>query len=324
MYANQLAKKTLRLSLSQIRELRLKDLRKMIVTVNQETYRKQLLPFEAVYKTKQKVVGQRIRAAIDDDYLDFEVDVWPLLDDAGKLEEILVSFRDITNAAKQREFQRMYIKLLGHELKQPLGLMRAYLYYFRKYFRGKSERVSNYVEKLDVQISYLAKMLTDITDATRFSMNVFTIKPAPTDLERLVRKTVAEIATSVPNRVITVATDGKEIAEMEIDEVRIRQALANLINNALKYSKKSRPVEVSLESSQNHVLIKIKDRGRGIKKAELKHIFEPYYRTKFEQNKPGLGLGLALVKNIIERHGGEITVESRYRQGSAFTIKLPQ
>ena len=121
---------------------------------------------------------------------------------------------------------------------------------------------------------------------------------------------------------LTVASD-KMLLLVDCD--RIAQVMVNLVSNALKYSPEGTPVEVDIDSQQGNALIQVHDHGKGISKDQQEHIFETFYRTPDAQSsaKFGLGLGLAISKDIVERHGGRIWCESQVGKGSIFFVDLP-
>ena len=110
-----------------------------------------------------------------------------------------------------------------------------------------------------------------------------------------------------------------------VDRDAIEQALLNLLANAMKYSAESRDIDLWLESADGQAVIKVADRGIGIEPEERERIFQQFYRIQSTENLriPGTGLGLTLVRHIVEGHGGVVTVHSAAGQGSTFAIHLP-
>ncbi len=113
--------------------------------------------------------------------------------------------------------------------------------------------------------------------------------------------------------------------EMQGDSNRLSQVVINLVSNALKYSAENTPVHVRVQRNEVVAVVAVQDFGKGIPYAEQKHIFEAFYRTSEAQKqvKRGMGLGLAISKDIIERHGGRIWCDSTPGEGSTFVVELP-
>jgi two-component system phosphate regulon sensor histidine kinase PhoR len=129
-------------------------------------------------------------------------------------------------------------------------------------------------------------------------------------------------------------TGGKIYTEIEaidsaiyVDEVHFQNVINNLLDNAVKYRKPEEPLDIYLKTwnTEDHLFLSVRDTGLGIKKDNLKKIFDKFYRvhTGNRHDAKGFGLGLAYVKKIVELHGGEIKVDSEFGKGTTFTIKLP-
>ena len=111
---------------------------------------------------------------------------------------------------------------------------------------------------------------------------------------------------------------------VNVDELKMTLAIRNLLDNAIKYSKKSnKPTELSFELNSNFLLISIKDFGKGIKSKNIKELTKPFYRVGDEDNVKGFGIGLTIVKKVIEAHSGELIIKSKYNEGSNFILKIP-
>jgi signal transduction histidine kinase len=110
---------------------------------------------------------------------------------------------------------------------------------------------------------------------------------------------------------------------LEADRVRIQQVLANLVDNSIKYTPAQGQVEVSAFLEANQLVIAVKDNGVGIPADELPRIWERLYRGDKSRSQKGLGLGLCLVKAVVQAHGGKVAVSSRPNEGSVFTVRLP-
>jgi signal transduction histidine kinase len=117
-----------------------------------------------------------------------------------------------------------------------------------------------------------------------------------------------------------------EIVKIRADANRLSQVITNLVSNALKYSPDDKPISVRLSQDDDNITIAVEDEGSGIDREEQEHIFEPFYRASHARNssKNGMGLGLAICKDIVERHGGSIWCDSHPGKGSSFFVRLPQ
>ena len=305
--------------------LKLSVFLKTVITINGESFRKDQFAFYKVLKSKKIVENQEITVRTRKAKRIYLVSAGPIIED-GELTDVIITFKNVTSELNQQYLQKMFIKMVSHELKQPLGLIKAYTYYLNKYFKKNVSSVGDNIGKINTQIKMIAQMLNDVSDATRYSLKSFTINKKLTDIKRLTDAVANELKTSFPNRQLVYQDKikGKKLL-LSLDSVRIRQAITNLITNAFKYSDEADPVMLTLSKKKDRVLIEVQDFGVGIKKADLDNIFEPYYRASSRDIRKvsGLGLGLALVKTILERHNGDITVKSEVMKGSTFTLELP-
>lgn len=238
----------------------------------------------------------------------------------------LVILRDITDELRQRNLQKTFIRIVGHELKQPLGLMKAYIYYLKRLLSPtKYDQKLDYIKKLEHQIEIMAQTFNDIVEATRFSMQAFSVSPETVDMMNLLHKTVDDIKTLNPNRQIQLPDINPLKINCLVDPVRTQQVLTNVLTNALKYSPEMTAVEIDTRLRKKYFEISITDHGQGIPHTELKAIFEPYFRSHKarEQGIKGLGLGLSLVLNIMNRQGGSVAVKSQLNKGATFKLSFP-
>ena len=149
---------------------------------------------------------------------------------------------------------------------------------------------------------------------------------AATPVRELIDAALSRVRTQAVERRIDVEVTAEPgVPEIFVDRERLADAIANLVENAIKFSPSGRRVAVSIAKSDRHISIAVRDQGAGIAPGELRRIFEPYYRGALgdQENVRGTGLGLALVHTTVEAHGGRIDVVSAPAQGSTFTIYLP-
>jgi signal transduction histidine kinase len=116
----------------------------------------------------------------------------------------------------------------------------------------------------------------------------------------------------------------KTLSIIEADANRLRRVFANLLDNALKFSKDGGTITIATQETEEEVMIKVIDRGVGIDAKDIPYIFDPFHRGQDSREREGIGLGLAIVKAIVKGHGGRILVESELGKGSAFSVVLPK
>ncbi len=319
---NNKAKRKLSLSDDSVGKVKLDELLSYISFINGEGSIPQDFCFQKALQTKKPTNKQRIIYQRDEKVKFFAVNAIPTTYRSDTV--VILTFVDITADTKAKNLQQLFIKTVGHELKHPLGLMKVYTYYLNRYFKKHPDRTQQYVTKIESQIKTISKMLDDITDATRFSLKSFSVDRKKHNAKQVLQQIISDISNYYPDRQITYQDHlDKKKSFFLIDKIRIRQAISNLLSNSIKYSNSETPIEIRSWTEGEEVSISVKDYGQGISQDEITQIFDPYYRVRRNQSSTGLGLGLALVKSIIDRHQGKIQVESKLNEYSIFILTIP-
>jgi PAS domain S-box-containing protein len=261
--------------------------------------------------------------------------VVPLSGSDGLVDQLLVMSEDITAQRhlvdELREADRRkseFIAVLSHELRNPLAAIRTTLYVLEHGTPG-SQAVIKAREVIDRQVGHVVRMVDDLLDVTRISRNKIELQRRPLDLSQIVRETIQDnrshlelggvrLELRVPNAPVTVSADG----------ARISQVITNLLSNAIKFSPPGGAVTVSVSADPRsaQAILQVSDAGAGIDSVLIEHLFEPFMQgdDTLDRNSGGLGLGLALVKGLVELHGGEVSAYSAGRnQGAELTVRLP-
>jgi signal transduction histidine kinase len=236
---------------------------------------------------------------------------------------------DELKAATERLARQERLSMLGqvagtvsHELRNPLSAIRNSMALVRQLTTGKGTGVERALDRVDRNVERCARIINDILDFTR----VRELTREPVKLDACLGETLAEI--SVPSSVI-VRREFLFADEVPLDRERFRQIIVNLVDNAAQAladagwvpaDDRQRTITVRTEAAGPHVRLSVSDNGPGIPQDRLPKIFEPLFTTK----SFGVGLGLPMVRQIVEQHGGTIDVESTVDEGTAFTIWLPR
>lgn len=219
--------------------------------------------------------------------------------------------------------QKRFISDAAHELKTPLTAMKTSL---EVSLRDKDFTVLEAKEALESTIEEVDKLhqfTNRLLKQSKYQNGNGTTKEK-VELSSLIIKTVENLKPLSKKKNIQINYDLKEVSVKGSGE-ELEELFTNLIENAVKYSPKSKPVNILMNTQYNTVIIKIKDEGVGISSEDLPHIFEPFYRadkSRTDSRHEGYGLGLAISKEIIERHNGKIYVESNEGLGTTFTVSF--
>lgn len=189
---------------------------------------------------------------------------------------------------------------------------------------NKKADANEYIEKMSNQIDLLTNMLHDVLDITKISSSQFTITPQEGEINAFLEKVITDLQPVYKNHHLLLQKG--EHAWMYFDEMRMQQVIMNLLSNAAKYSPDSHEILVKVIAKKKRIHIQVIDNGIGIPAGEIRSIFRPYFRSSAtqKQNVSGLGLGLYLCSEIIEKHHGSISAQSVRGGGTTITISLPR
>jgi signal transduction histidine kinase len=235
-----------------------------------------------------------------------------------------------TEAAIAAHERGVFIASLSHDLKNPLGAIRAQAQLLRRRLRRGTttpEGLEQGLDMIDATIIRMTGQLDELLDVTQLDANrALELNRAPTDLVALARQSAAEYQSAARNNEIIVQADEPEVVG-NWDEVRLQRVLANLLMNAIKYSSHSGPITISIGRDELDGVaaarLSVQDEGVGIPERDLPYIFERYRRGANVRGIAGTGIGLAATRLIVQQHGGSISVDSIENQGSTFTVRLP-
>ena len=218
-----------------------------------------------------------------------------------------------------------FLALLAHELRNPLAPIRSAVELLRQPETTKSqlERIRNIIDR---QVSHLVRLVNDLLDASRISRGKMTLTRSVVELNGLIVDTVESIRSVGPQEHELVILTAPDPIYVDADVVRLTQVFLNLLGNAVKFTPKSGTISLSVKRVADHVDICIKDNGQGIPAEDLAHVFEMFYQGAGAAggDKPGLGLGLTLVRQLVQMHGGSVHAHSAGPgMGSEFSVRLP-
>jgi len=219
-----------------------------------------------------------------------------------------------------------FLATVSHELRNPLAPILTWTQLLRSGTLDR-EKTARGLEVIERNVASLSELIDDLVDVSRVVSGKFRLDVRPVDLLPVIRAAVESQRPASDAREIRLQVVLDERAGMiSGDSERLQQVMSNLLSNAIKFTPKGRTVQVTLGRAESHVQITVADTGIGIEPAFLPHIFEPFQQAMdgTMRRHGGLGLGLSIVRHIVELHGGEITAESAGAGlGSRFTIALP-
>jgi signal transduction histidine kinase/CheY-like chemotaxis protein len=264
----------------------------------------------------------------------------PLKDASGEILEWFGAATDITlrklgeealrNANRElAEVDRRkndFLAVLSHELRNPLAPIQNSIYLLERAPPG-SEQTTRAREVLKRQTAYLTRLVDDLLDVTRISHGKVTLKTSRLDMRDVVRKTTDDLRSLFKDSRVELRVE-QPVGSILVDgdATRLAQVLGNLLQNAVKFTPPGGSVTVHLARADGRAILSVRDTGVGMDPAQVERMFQPFAQGAqgSARSQGGLGLGLALVKGLVELHGGSVSASSSGPgQGSEFVITLP-
>lgn len=249
----------------------------------------------------------------------------PDLDKNGEVKGFFAMVDDITERKAIEQMKSEFVSVASHEMRTPLTSIHGVLKLMAAGHLGDFSPRSQ--EMIDIALrntDRLIRLLDDVLDLERMEFGRETLVKQYCSNEDLIQQAIASIKAIAQQQEITLETEITPL-ELWIDPDRILQTLINLLSNAIKFSAPGSKVLISSELGDNEVIFKVRDWGRGIPGDRLESIFERFQQVdgSDSRQKGGTGLGLAICRHIVEKHGGQIRVESQLGWGSTFYFTLP-
>lgn len=234
----------------------------------------------------------------------------------------------LENATLYEEIRKLnskkdeFIGLASHELKTPVTSLSGYLQIInRRLPEGDANK--SFIEKALVQINKLTGLISDLLDVSKIETGQLPLSFTQFDLVQLVNEVTELIQYSASTHVLRLNSTVDNLS-VTADRQRIEQVIINLLSNAIKYSPGASAVDISVSADGNKALVSVRDFGPGINKGQQERIFTRFYRVEdMAVHISGLGIGLFISKEIIERHNGRLWVESEVDKGSVFFFEIP-
>jgi signal transduction histidine kinase len=220
-----------------------------------------------------------------------------------------------------------FLLMMSHEFRTPLNTLNGYLEILGNDPNNPlSERQQKRLEKAISANQQLKMMINDLLDYVRYDNGKLYLPPAFIDVVGLINECIHFSESIAVRKKISITFDSGNMQDVQLlsSPERLKQVMVNILSNAIKYNKDNGSVHISCHLESKSLMIEVSDTGIGIKKEELHLIFTPFFRSPGNcPSIPGTGIGLSLVKQIVNEIGGTITVESEIGKGSTFRIRLP-
>ena len=324
VYANTMAERLLRYSKEEIAQRTYHDGRWQNFSTDGSVLSKDEHPLHISRDTGETVFDREVVIQhADGERLVISINAAPLKDESGGIRGAVATFTDVTQRIKSAQMKDEFISTVSHELKTPLTSIKAYLQMVNRSLNGnQSDNTKGFLSRLGVQVNRLETLIKDFLDITRIDSGKLQLRPTEFDMEPVLADLVNDLQLFTTSHKLII-TDSQPV-KVFTDQTRVIQVLTNLITNAVKYSPEAEEVLISLRREQEILICSVQDFGVGIADMQKSLVFDRFHQAGHNKGSGlCLGLGLYISKEIIERAGGKIWLESEVGKGSTFHFSLP-
>lgn len=241
---------------------------------------------------------------------------------AKAIDELSVALERAKQADKLKS---LLLSTVSHELRTPLATIKGNTSLLQEHHRQfTAEMLDEHLADIDEEADKLADLIDNLMEMSRIEAGILHIQAEPISLEDVLESTTGSARIRLDRHPLTL-TLPDHLPMAYGDPHRIEQIVANLIDNAAKYSEPGKPIEVLARREGSMLVVTVKDQGKGIAEEHLTHIFDHFYQINLsgDSHRRGVGLGLAICRGLVEAHGGRIWVDSELGSGSAFSFSVP-
>jgi PAS domain S-box-containing protein len=279
----------------------------------------------ALSRKEQTIAAETTIRKKSGEHIALSVTTFPLLDDSGGLSGAVELFRDISDAKRRERERKNILSMFAHDMKNPITTSGGFL---SRLLSGKAGALTakqqSYLETMRDELYKVSDLLADFLEFSRIEAKAYIPAPRPFDIEKNLRRNIETARIEADKKRLTILLEaaGDIPPSIFADPAMMDRVFSNLLDNAIAYTDKGGTIRVTLADRDSALLVSIADTGRGIPEDKLPYIFDAFYRIS--RDTKGSGLGLFIVKTIIEAHGGKIGAASTPGNGSTFSFTLPE
>jgi len=251
----------------------------------------------------------------------------PYVNRENQVDGIVILLRDITEHKKLDDMRKEFVANVSHEIRTPITSIKSYAETLLDGVMEDPKTAKEFLEVIESEADRMTLLVKDLLDLSRFDNNQLQLQLEETDITSLVAQCIKQSYVLASKKSQKFVFDDKQKRYMvNVDPARINQVITNLINNAIKYGSDGCAITIETSEAARHYFVSITDKGPGISKDDLPHIFDRFYRVDKARSRAmgGTGLGLAISKEIMEAHGGKIFAESQLGVGTTMTLQFPK
>src|SRR5690554_4668444 len=256
--------------------------------------------------------------------MDFQVVSIPIIQ-AKRYKGSLVVLHDITKLLYQERVQKRFVADASHELKTPITAIKGMVEILNRDDFNDKKTEREFLDQIKHETDRLEMIVKDLLYLSKLSNQTILLNKQPLDLHAIVSESIKTLKLKLTDKNINVKIQDIDNDPLIADSTSLLEIFTNLIDNVCSYSKASQ-LEITIDGNDKEKIVHVQDNGIGIKEEDLPQIFDRFYRVDDDRNRNsgGSGLGLSIVKELVNAHGGEISVDSKVDEYTRFTITLPK
>jgi signal transduction histidine kinase len=239
----------------------------------------------------------------------------------------VIVFRDVTREREIAQAKNEFVSVVAHELRTPMTSIKGYTDLILQGALGEvNSKQRHFLEIVKTNVDRLSELIGDLLDTARIEAGRVRLEIEPVQVASIVGEVCDSLAETIRERGLELTIEAApEIPAVQADRNRLIQILMNLLSNAYRYTPSGGSITVSVQSTDDAVLVQVTDTGIGIAPEDQEKIFERFYRVDHElvNQQAGTGLGLPIARSLVELHGGRLWLESEFGAGSTFSFTLP-
>jgi two-component system phosphate regulon sensor histidine kinase PhoR len=268
-----------------------------------------------------------VRCELTVDASQIELHAVATKNEVGEITGALVLFHDITELKKLDQVRRDFVANVSHELRTPLSILRGYIETLLDSPKTPREELTRILRVMERHSKRLELLVEDLLTLARLESGNLDLQLGTVDLSNFFQEMIRDWEKKLTSKQLNMIVDvPPDLPPIRVDRTRLQEAVYNLLDNAVKYSRERGEIRLSARQRDGEIELTVSDDGIGIAKEDLPRIFERFYRAdkaRSPDKVSGTGLGLAIVKHIAQLHGGRVEAESELDKGTIIRVVLP-
>jgi PAS domain S-box-containing protein len=281
-----------------------------------------------IKEEKKSFQGEVTNRRKNGEVYDAEIKVAPVLNNQGAVEFFVGIERDITHEKQVDRAKTEFVSLASHQLRTPLSIINWYAEMIEDGDAGSiTEKQKEYLEEITSASKRMTELVNALLNVSRIEMGTFIVEPEKVVVQGVIEEVINDLQQRIKEKNLSIE---KDIADPELaisaDKKLLHVIIENILTNAVKYTQEEGEILIGQKEENEDLLIWVKDNGCGIPKLEQKNIFEKFFRASnvVKKDTQGTGLGLYIVKSIMDQIEGTIRFESEEGRGTAFYLQFPK